>query len=164
MSELPFEIPTNQTELAQLFTETRKLLSSQWDGVSEEDMVQRPGPHPEWSVKDMIAHICWWETFALVRIPIVAAGLPVALIEDFDALNAQVDEWVRTLPLETVLDQFKANETLILSMIEHYSFEQWADESRPNYSAGSLMRLLGGNTFGHYYDHIPDLQAYRQRL
>jgi len=164
MSELPFEMPTNQKELAQLFLETRMGLSLLWAGVSEEDLVRRPGPHPEWSVKDMIAHICWWETFALVRIPIIAAGLPVTLIEDFDALNTQVDEWVRTIPLRSVLDQFQANEKLILSMIERYSFEEWTEQSRPNYSAGSLMRLLGGNTFGHYYDHIPDLKAYRETL
>ena len=164
MSELPFEIPTNKDELIQLFLDTRKKLAAQWDGVSEADLVRRPGPHPEWSVKDMIAHICWWETFALVRIPVVAAGLPVALIDDFDALNAQVDDWVRTLSLDVVLEHFRVNEKLILSIIERYSFEEWADETRPNYSAGSLMRLLGGNSFGHYYDHIPDLQAYRKTL
>jgi hypothetical protein len=62
------------------------------------------------------------------------------------------------------LKQFQSNEKLILSMIERYSFEEWMDETRSNYSAGSLMRLLGGNTFGHYFDHIPDLRAYRKSL
>ena len=56
MSDLPFEIPTDVDGIRNLFVETRALLSSQWEGLSEEQMTQRPGPHPEWSVKDIIAH------------------------------------------------------------------------------------------------------------
>ena len=40
--------------------------------------------------------------------------------------------------------------------------EEWVDESRPNFKGQSLMRMLGGNTFGHYYEHMIDLRAYRQ--
>lgn len=162
MSELPFEIPTNKQELIQLFLESRTALSLLWAGVSEADMVRRPGPHPEWSVKDLIAHICWWETFALVRVPVVAAGQAVALIEEFDAVNAQVDAYARGLSLEAALAQFAANEKLILGLIDRYSFAEWEAEDRENYPRQSLLRLLGGNTFGHYYEHIPGLQAYRE--
>lgn len=164
MSELPFEIPTNQAELVKLFLESRTALALLWAGLSEEEMTRRPGPHPEWSVKDMIAHICWWENFALVRVPMIVAGQAVVMIEEFDAVNQQVEAYGRGLSLEAVLAQFAANEALILGMIEHFSFEEWADETRPNYEGITLMRLLGGNTFGHYYDHIPDLMAYREQL
>lgn len=164
MSELPFEIPTSRDELAQLFLKSRAKLALLWEGLSEEEMTRRPGPHPEWSVKDMIAHICWWENFALVRIPVITAGEAVALIEEFDAVNQQVERYVKDLPLESVLAQFKANQALILTMIERYTFEEWTASDRPNYSGITLMRLLGGNTFGHYYDHIPDLETYREQL
>lgn len=164
MSELPFEIPTNKVELAKLFLDSRNALALLWAGLSEEDMTRRPGPHPQWSVKDMIAHICWWENFALVRTPIIASGQAVALIDEFDAVNQEVEFFIRDLPLEAVMAEFKANETLILAMIERYSFEAWTASDRPNYVGTTLLRLLGGNTFGHYYDHIPDLQAYRETL
>jgi len=164
MSELPFEIPTNRAELVKLFLESRAALALQWAGLSEEEMTRRPGPQPEWSVKDMIGHICWWESFALARILVIAAGQAVALINDYDALNQQVEAYVRDLPLEAVLAQFAANEALILGMIERYTFAEWTDSESPNYEGFTLMRLLGGNTFGHYYEHIPDLEAYREQL
>ena len=163
MSELPFEIPTNKEELRNLFLQTRALLISLWEGFSEELMLQRPGPHPQWSVKDIIAHISWWEDFAIVRIPMLAAGIQVTRIEDFDAVNAQVDAIVSKLPLQAVLDHFAANEARILTLIDQFSFEEWTDEDRPNYQGLSFMFLLGANSFGHYYDHIPDLTAFREK-
>ena len=163
MSELPFEIPTNKEELRNLFLQTRALLISLWEGFSNELMLQRPGPHPQWSVKDIIAHISWWEDFAIVRIPMLAAGIQVARIEDFDAVNAQVDAIVSTLPLQAVLDHFAANEARILTLIDQFSFEEWTDEDRPNYQGLSFMFLLRANSFGHYYDHIPDLTAFREK-
>jgi len=164
MSELPFEIPTNKQELRDLFLETRAKLVSLWQGLTEAQIVKRPGPHPEWSVKDIIAHLAWWEDFAVVRIPMLAAGVEVTRISDFDAVNAQVDAIVSSLPLQAVLEHFSANEARILALIEQFSFEEWADEGRPNYTSISFMTLLGSNSFGHYYDHIPDLMAYRQKL
>ena len=62
MSDLPFEIPTDVDGIRNLFVETRALLSSQWEGLSEEQMTQRPGPHPEWSVKDIIAQMFGYRT------------------------------------------------------------------------------------------------------
>ena len=163
MSELPFEIPTDVAGLRDLFVETREKLAASWEGLPEELMTQRPGPHPEWSVKDIIAHICWWETFAIARIAVIASGLEITSIEDFDRLNKQVDEIIISLPLEAVLAQFEAHKDEFINLIYHFSFEDWADETRPNFEGMSLMFLMGANTFGHYYEHIPDLIAFREK-
>lgn len=161
MSELPFAIPTNKAELRDLFLSTRHQLAGTWEGLSEESMTRRPGPHPEWSVKDIIAHVCWWETFALVRLGVLGAGLEIKPVEDYDRLNRQVDAIIQTLPLEAVLAQFEANQANILNVIDHFSFEDWIDENRPNFPGRSFMYLLGANTFGHYHEHLADLTAYR---
>ena len=36
-------------------------LAALWQGLNREQMTRRPGPQPDWSVKDLIAHITWWE-------------------------------------------------------------------------------------------------------
>lgn len=163
MSELPFEIPTDVDGIRKLFLETREKLTATWDGLSEEAMVQRPGPHPEWSVKDIIAHLCWWENFAIARIAVLAAGLEITPIVDFDRLNKQVDAIIVSLPLDAVLAQFKAHKHQFLNLIDYFSFEEWSDETRPNFEGKALMFLLGANTFGHYYEHIADLSAYKEK-
>ena len=162
MSELPFEIPNNNQELKSLFLETRKKFAAQWEGLSEEAMTHRPGPSPDWSVKDMVAHICWWESFALSRITILAAGEKLHLLNDYDSLNYKVFSLYRDMPLETILAVFDANQAQIEGLIDALSFEEWVDESRPNFKGQSLFGMLGGNTFGHYYEHMNDLQVYQQ--
>ncbi len=74
------------------------MLAAAWEGLPEELMIQRPGPHPEWSVKDIIAHLCWWENFAISRIAVLAAGLEINPIKDFDRLNKEVDAMVVHTP------------------------------------------------------------------
>ena len=164
MSELPFEIPSNVDSIRKLFLDTRKQLVDTWEGLSEEVIIRRPGPHPEWSVKDIIAHICWWENFAIIRIAVLAAGLEITLVKDFDRLNAEVDAINASLPLDTVLAQFSVNQSLILNLIERLSFEEWANTNRPNFEGKTFLSLLGANTFGHYYEHLADLSAFKQGL
>jgi len=164
MSELPFEIPQNKAELKILYLETRQKLAALWEGLSEDALTQRPGPKPDWSVKDTIAHLCWWESFALSRITILAAGEKLHLLSNFDALNSQVFDLYREMPLDRVLMMFNANQAQVEAMIDALSFEEWIDEHRPNFKGQSLMRMLGGNTFGHYYEHLNDLQNYREQI
>ena len=163
MTELPFELPTTVQGITELFLETRETLSALWQGYSEEIMTMRPGPHPEWSVKDIIAHLCWWETFAINRVAVIAAGLEIKSIEDFDTLNKKVDELLVGLPLDVVLETFEVNKKQILHLIDQFTFEEWSDETRPNYPNFSMLLLLGANTVGHYHDHIPDLKAFRAK-
>lgn len=163
MSELPFSIPTNKQELLDLFRESRVMFAASWEGLPEEALTRRPGPKPDWSVKDTIAHICFWESFSLSRITILAAGQKLHLIDDFDALNQRVFELYQDIPLAAVLAMFSANQAQIEGLIAALSFEEWVDETRPNFKGHSLMRMLGGNTFGHYYEHIDDLNTYRER-
>ena len=100
----------------------------------------------------------------MIRLAVLSAGLEIKPVEDYDSLNKKVDEIVVGLSLKDVLDQFAANEAQFLNLIDHFSFEEWIDESRPNFEGRSFMFLLGANTFGHYYEHLPDFTTYRQKI
>ncbi|MGD2027982.1 MAG: ClbS/DfsB family four-helix bundle protein [Anaerolineales bacterium] len=165
MSELPFDVPTNKAELRSLVLVTREKFASMWKGLPEEAMTRRPGPTEVWSVKDIIAHICFWESFAISRITILAAGEKLYLLTNFDALNKQAHDQFHNLPLEAVFAMFESNLPQIEALIDAISFEEWADETRENFFKGhSLMRMLGGNTFGHYFEHMDDLKAFREKV
>src|SRR3989440_2463302 len=44
-------------------------------GLSDADLM-RPGVTGTWSVRDIIAHVTWWEEEALTHLPLVLAGGP----------------------------------------------------------------------------------------
>jgi len=46
----------------------REALAVLWCGLSEEQMIRRPGPQEDWSVKDLIAHVAWWESVILEHV------------------------------------------------------------------------------------------------
>jgi hypothetical protein len=163
MSELPFDIPQNNQELKTLFLETRQKFVSLWQGLSHEALTCRPGPKPDWSVKDTIAHIYWWEIFAISRIVVLDARQEVKFLDDYNWVNEKVFSMYQDMPLETVLALFAANQAQIESLMDAFSFEEWTDETRPNFQGESFMRLIGANTFGHYFEHMDDLQAYREK-
>src|SRR5262245_19790217 len=72
-------------------------------GLSDEQMVE-PGVTGEWSVRDVIAHVTWWDEEALKHLPTVLAGerLPrySAMYGGIDAFNALMTERKRGLSLD----------------------------------------------------------------
>jgi hypothetical protein len=43
----------------------RAAMAKLWGCLTEEQMTHRPGPQADWSVKDLIAHMTWWESFIM---------------------------------------------------------------------------------------------------
>ena len=65
-------------------------------------MTRRPGPQPDWSVKDVIAHITWWESAMTNWVSRALTGEMLARTETPDEINARVYADNRDMPLETV--------------------------------------------------------------
>src|SRR5437588_12920830 len=57
------------TRLDQAWAEFRE----SYAGLSDADLM-RPGVTGTWSVRDIIAHVTWWEEEALTHLPLVLAG------------------------------------------------------------------------------------------
>lgn len=138
----------------------RMEFASHWQGLSPDEMTRRPGPQPDWSVKDLIGHMLWWENYAITRLMLMAAGGRVAALNDFDALNHQVYLAQRDLPLDWLLTEWERNLTRLETFARTHSDETFNDAGHDPDGERSPYRLLGGNTVGHYLDHQPDLKAY----
>jgi hypothetical protein len=119
---------------------------------SDEELVQ-PGRFGEWAVKDVLAHITFWER----RLIAYVNGATESLIQPdedeqaaIDRINAGVLAANRDRPLAEVRAAFDASYQETLALAESLSAEDLADEA--------LYGLLAGDTFEHYREHIEMLK------
>jgi hypothetical protein len=81
---------------------------SSYAGLSDAQMTT-PGVTGDWSVKDLIAHVTWWEEESLKHLPHILQGgtAPRYSVQygGIDAFNAQMLTQKRGLSLADVLSQ-----------------------------------------------------------
>ena len=145
--------------LARARTE-RDALAGLWQPLTDAQMICRPGPLPDWSVKDLIAHIAWWEQSATNWVSRALAGEMLTRTETTDELNARVHADNRDLPLETVLAAFDASWRPLEDLLLRMTDDEINDPEVCNIRDMPLLYFLVGNTFAHYADHVEELRAY----
>jgi hypothetical protein len=134
--------------------------------VREEDQT-RPGVTDEWSVKDHMAHLTWWEQRVLRVLrgeadPIEAvpprqdAGRGTASESAEEGL-ARVNAYVRALSLDRPLDEvgtaFNASYQQMLQLIE----------TAPDDILATYYDWISGNSADHYEEHIGWIGAWMAR-
>lgn len=147
-------------ELIARAREERAGFTALWQDLSEEQLEQRHGPQEDWSVKDLMAHIAWWEKHAMGRVAGLLAGGQDLVTPDFDAFNAEIFEQHKDLPYGVVLDEYNTSFVHLEAQVGELNEEQLNDDGRYPTRAGSLLNLYIGNTFGHYAMHRPDVERY----
>lgn len=87
-----------------------------------------------WSVKDIIAHVTWWEEEALKHLPIINdGGRPArysAKYGGIDAFNALMTEQKRELSLSEVLRQRDETHGRLIAYIQSAPEEQFTRDTR----------------------------------
>jgi DinB family protein len=144
--------------LQRLVTAWKALLDSYAD-LSEGELLE-PGVTGGWSVRDIIAHVTWWEEEALTHLPLVlAGGRPPRYSEMYggiDAFNARMTEQGKALSLTEVLRQRDDVHRRLLSYLERVPDDQLASETR-------FRRRLRLDTYGHYPKHARAIREWRAR-
>ncbi len=142
----------------------REALASLWRGLTQEQMIRRPGPQQDWSVKDLVAHITWWESFILERVSGLLNGASSAPAEQQDVLNARIYAQHKDSPLAEVLAAFDANWPRLEALISSLSEAQLNTPAYyRTYDGVALLPILAAGTFNHYPAHRIDLRAYVER-
>jgi len=126
-------------------------------GLSDQELLI-PGVTGQWSVRDIIAHVTWWEEEALKHLPLVReGGRPPRYSVTYggiDAFNALMTEQRRSLSLREVLDQHAEVHRRLVAYVERAPEELFTRETR-------FRRRLRLDTYGHYPKHAQAIRAWR---
>jgi hypothetical protein len=123
-------------------------------------LLTEPGVTGDWSVKDLIAHVTWWEEEALRHLPLIIAGdrpprYSVAY-GGIDAFNAMMAERKRDMSLSDVLTQQDDTHRLLIDFVQSVPEDQFTRETR-------FRHRLRLDTYSHYPIHTRAIQEWRQR-
>ena len=123
-------------------------------------LLTEPGVTGDWSVKDIIAHVTWWEEEALRHLPSIIAGeRPPRYSTTYggiDAFNAMMAERKRDLSLSDVLTQQDDTHRRLIDFIQIVPEDQFMRETR-------FRRRLQLDTYSHYPIHTRAIREWRQQ-
>jgi hypothetical protein len=136
-----------------------KAFNESYADVSDAELLE-PGVTGMWSIRDIIAHVTWWEEEALKHLPLIlAGGTPPRYSVTYggiDAFNAMMTEERKRLPLAEVLRQRDDVHCRLIALIEHAPAEQMAGDTR-------FRRRLRLDAYGHYPKHALAIRRWRER-
>jgi hypothetical protein len=125
-----------------------------------DDQLLTPNLHGGWSIKDLIAHIGFWEQHTTIRFSALLRGAePPDEGLSLDDLNAQVYAQNRHKPLvEVRLAEQAAYEQLWL-LVENATEDDLFNPQRFAWTQGKpFAEWVENNTYGHYEQHQADWQ------
>src|SRR5262245_8655387 len=131
-----------------------------YTGLSDSQLTE-PGVMGDWSVKDILAHVTWWEEEALKHLPlIIKDGRPPRYSAQYggiDAFNALMTERRRDLSLVEVLRQQEVTHRQLIDYLQSVPEEQFKRETR-------FRHRLRLDTYSHYPKHARAIREWRERL
>lgn len=117
-----------------------------------------PGVTGVWSVRDLIAHVTWWEEEAIRHLPLVLdGGRPPRYSVAYggtDAFNTLMTERKAGLLLDEVREEFAETHRRLIDYLLSVPPERFLDDSR-------FRRRLRLDTYGHYPIHTADIRRWR---
>jgi hypothetical protein len=120
-----------------------------------------PGVTGQWSVRDIIAHVTWWEEEALKHLPLIReGGRPPRYSVQYggiDAFNALMTEQRRHHSLAEVIRQHDDVHARLIEYVRGAPEELYTRETR-------FRRRLRLDTYGHYPIHSKAIREWRRRL
>jgi hypothetical protein len=132
--------------------------------LTDAQMVQPVAPG-EWSVKDILAHITFWEQQYLSWLAAAARGEspdrpPYSLSEaDVNAINERAYLAARDRPLPDVLAAFLRSYEQILAHAADLSEEVLFTPGYYDWLGSlAISQILADNTLGHYAEHAEQIR------
>jgi hypothetical protein len=135
-----------------------KEFEQSYAGLTREQLMI-PNVTGKWSIRDIIAHVTWWEEEALKHMPVILNGERPPRYSDknggIDDFNAIMTVKRSHLTLDEVLAQHDEVHERLVEYVRAAPEDLWASETK-------LRRRLRLDTFGHYPVHTNAIRAWRQ--
>jgi hypothetical protein len=129
--------------------------------------INQPGAVGVWSVKDVLAHIAFWECYAADIVRDALRGeIPVLVADDAtERSNASVVAQYYQRPLSAVLADWQAAREDLLDQIENLTDRDLNDPDRFPWSNGvTLLDHIAGSSYDHEQEHIEQIRAWMQKF
>jgi hypothetical protein len=153
------EVNLDRSQLLKRLDRAWEALKASYVGLSDSELLE-PGVTGTWSVRDIIAHVTWWEEEALTHLPLILAGRRPPRYSvtygGIDAFNAQMTEQKRNLSLSEVLRQRDETHRRLIDFIQSAPEDQIARETR-------FRRRLRLDTYSHYPKHAEAIRKWREQ-
>ena len=149
----------DRRQLLKRLEEAWEALKESYAGLSDGELLE-PGVAGVWSVRDVIAHVTWWEEEALTHLPLIlAGGRPPRYSVTYggiDAFNAKMTAQKKDLSLAEVMGQRDEVHRRLIAFIELAPGDQVSGETR-------FRRRLRLDTYGHYAKHARAIRNWREQ-
>lgn len=130
-----------------------------YDGLAEAALLES-GVTKAWSVRDIIAHVTWWEEEALKHLPLVLSGRRPPRYSvtygGIDAFNALMTAKKKGLSLSEVLREQAETHQRLVDYLQGIPEEQFASETR-------FRHRLRLDTYSHYPKHAEAVRRWRRQ-
>ncbi len=149
----------NRQQLLQKLDNAWTAFKESYTGLPDAQLTQS-GVMDDWSVKDIIAHVTWWEIEALKHLPlIITGGRPPRYSAQYggiDAFNALMTERQRDLALTDILQQQEETHRRLIEYLQSVPEEYFTRETR-------FRHRLRLDTYSHYPLHTKAILEWRDR-
>jgi DinB family protein len=134
-----------------------RAFTDSYAGLSPAALLE-PGVTGVWSVRDLIAHVTWWEAEALTHLPEILEGRTPPRYSvtygGIPAFNALMTERKQPLSLAEVLREQEETHRRLIGLVEAAPQDQITTDTRWRHR----LRL---DTYGHYPKHAAAIRRWR---
>jgi uncharacterized protein (TIGR03083 family) len=157
-----------KSEILAALEESREEFLDAIEGLTDEDM-QQPGVIPDWSVKDILAHLTRWEAELVKLLWQAGKGQKPTSVhfagQNVDETNARWFQESRLRNLERVLEDFHGVRNQTLRRVDDLPENAFEDPGHYPWLAGEpLWKWIAGDSFEHEAEHSEQIRAWRERL
>jgi hypothetical protein len=159
--------PVDKIQLLAWITASRAELGAVIAPLTDAQMVAS-GAEGELSVKDLLAHVSWWERRTLRALEYAARGEPPPKLAaegegeaGVNRVNAETFATNRDRSLEDVRAEYASSGRDLLAALDGYSEADLFDEQGfTRILEFPALYLIAGDAYLHYPDHVASIRAW----
>lgn len=163
---MTFQSASTKTELIQAVEREWENLQTALDGLTD-DQMQMPGVVDDWTIKDVIAHITFWQVRLVTAMFKAEKGFKPDAIgggAGVDLLNQQNYLDQKDRDFEAIWDDFDSSYQQILKRLENWSEEMLFAPKRFDWMKGDpFARYIEGDSAEHYAEHAKHIMTWRKQ-
>lgn len=148
------------------FLDALQQARSEWEAVIadiDQGQMEIPGVEGEWTIRDIIAHVTWYEREMVGMLRARAlVGSPHWNLPSQDARNVAIYADIRSIPLATVLAQSNEVYRQLVEAIQALTEEDLVDAGKFRDMPGDWVpwQVIASNSYEHYPQHIPLIRTW----